>query len=345
MGRAKRAKGRVMRICVAVLAVGLGLAGPAFALDRVTFGTNWKAQAEHGGYYQALATGIYEEFGLDVVIRQGGPQINHGQLLAAGRVDFNMGGSKFTSFNYVYNRIPAVTVAAIFQKEPQVLLAHPGVGIESFEDLHGRTLLLGAGGRATFWLWLESVFGLDEAQIQPYTFNPAPFIADPNKVQQGFVTSEPFAIQREGGFEPVVLMMADAGYDTYSTTIDVMQATIDRDPDLVQRFVDASILGWVSYLYGDPTPANELIKADNPDMTDEQLAFSRAKMLEYGIVDSGDALELGIGAMTDERWESFFQQAVEWGVYPADLDFRSAYTLDFVNRGVGLDLKAELLGQ
>ena len=334
-----------MRKWVLTIAVVVGLAGPAAALDQVTFGTNWKAQAEHGGYYQAVAEGIYARYGLDVTIRPGGPQVNHPQLLAAGRIDFNMGGNKFTSFNYVQNDIPAVTVAAIFQKEPQVLLAHPDAGIEGFEDLHDKTLLIGTGGRNTYWLWLESVFGLSETQIEPYTFNPAPFIADRNKVQQGYVTSEPLAIMREGGFEPVVLMLADAGYDSYSTTIDVMQSTIDRDPDLVQRFVDASIEGWVSYLYGDPSAADELIKADNPDMTDEQLAFSREKMLEYEIVDSGDSLTLGIGAMTDERWESFFRKAVDWGVYPADLDFRRAYTLEFVNRGVGLDLKAELLGR
>ncbi|MEO1092745.1 MAG: ABC transporter substrate-binding protein [Pseudomonadota bacterium] len=331
-----------MRIAVLAIALGAGIAGPALALDEVTFGTNWKAQAEHGGYYQAVATGIYEKYGLDVTIRPGGPQVNHPQLLAAGRIDFNMGGNMFTSFNFVQNDVPAVTVAAIFQKEPQVLLAHPDVSIDSFDDLAGKTLLIGAGGRVTYWLWLKSVYGLTDDQIEPYTFNPAPFIADPDKVQQGYVTSEPLAIMKEGGFEPVVLLMADAGYDSYSTTIDVLQSTIDANPDLVQRFVDASIEGWVSYLYGDRTAANELIKADNPDMTDEQLAFSLDKMLEYGIVDSGDALTMGIGAMTDERWSSFFEKAVDWDVYPADLDYQAAYTLEFVNQGVGLDLKAEL---
>jgi len=318
-------------------------AGPAAALDELTFGTNWKAQAEHGGYYQAVATGLYEEHGLDVTIREGGPQVNHGQLLAAGRIDLYMGGNMFTGFNYVENDIPAVTIAAIFQKEPQVLLAHPDQGIDGFEDLQDKTLLVGQGGRITFWRWLKAEFGLTDDQLEPYTFNPAPFIADPQKVQQGYVTSEPFAIEREGGFEPVVLMMADAGYDTYSTTIVVMRPFLDENRDAVQRFVDASILGWYDYLYGDPAPGNALILEDNPDMTPEQLAFSRAKMKEYGIVDSGDALELGIGAMTDERWASFWEKTLEWGVYPEDMDYRQAYTLDFVNKGVGLDLKAELI--
>ncbi len=331
-----------MRIWVLGLALTTAGAGGAVALDAVTFGTNWKAQGEHGGYYQAVAEGIYERYGLDVTIRPGGPQVNHRQLLAAGRIDFNMGGNMFTSFNYVENEVPAVTIAAIFQKEPQVLLAHPGQGIDGFEDLTEKKILVGTGGQQTFWLWLKSVYGLSDDQLEPYTFNPAPFLADVDKVQQGYVTSEPLAIINEGGFEPVVLMMADAGYDSYSTTIDVMRPFMEDNPDLVQRFVDASIEGWVSYLYGDNTKADELIKADNPDMTDEQLAFSLAKMKEYGIVDSGDALELGVGAMTDARWASFWQKAVEWGVYPADMDYRRAYTLDFVNQGVGLDLKAEL---
>jgi NitT/TauT family transport system substrate-binding protein len=331
-----------MRHVVTGAALAALVAGPAAALDEVTFGTNWKAQAEHGGYYQAVATGIYEDYGLDVTIRPGGPQVNHGQLLAAGRIDFNMGGNMFTSFNYVENDIPAVTIAAIFQKEPQVLLAHPGQGIDGFEDLTDKTILVGQGGRITYWRWLKAEYGLTDDQLEPYTFNPAPFVADPSKVQQGYVTSEPLAIEREGGFEPVVLMMADAGYDSYSTTIDVMRPFMEENRDLVQRFVDASILGWVSYLYGDRDAANALIKADNPDMTDAQLAFSVEKMKEYGIVDSGDALELGIGAMTHERWRSFWDKTVAWGVYPADMDYEAAYTLDFVNNGVGLDLKAEL---
>ena len=334
-----------MRTWAAVMAVAAGLAGPAAALDEVTFGTNWKAQAEHGGYYQAVATGIYARYGLDVTIRQGGPQVNHGQLLAAGRIDFNMGGNMFAAFNAVQNDVPEVTIAAIFQKEPQVLLAHPGQGIDGIEDLAGKTILVSPDGQQTYWLWLKSAYGLEDSQLRPYTFNPAPFLADVNTVQQGYVTSEPLAILKAGGFEPDVLFLADAGYDSYSTTIEVMQSTIDANPDLVQRFVDASIEGWYSYLYGDPTPGNALIKADNPDMTDELIAFGIEKMKEYGIVDSGDALELGIGAMTDARWQSFFEKAVGWGVYPAELPFEKGYTLDFVNKGVGRELKAKLQGQ
>lgn len=320
-----------------------GVAMPtAVAADAVTFGTNWKAQAEHGGFYQAVATGIYERYGLDVTIRQGGPQVNHSALIASGKIDFNMGGNLFGQFNFTQNKVPVITIAAIFQKEPQVILAHPDV--KSFEDLKGKTLFLSNDGRLTYWLWMKQAYGLSDDQVKPYTFNPAPFLADPNSAQQGYVTSEPFAIETQGGFKPSVLMMADVGYDTYSTTIEASAAMVRDNPDLVQRFVNATIEGWISYLYGDPSPGNTLIKADNPEMTDEQIAFSIAAMKEYGIVDSGDALTLGIGAMTDARWKSFFEKSVGWGLYPADLPLAEMYTLQFVNKGHGLDLKKQLTG-
>jgi NitT/TauT family transport system substrate-binding protein len=334
------------RVVLGIVAAPLlAPAGAALALDQVTFGTNWKAQAEHGGYYQAVADGTYERHGLKVTIRQGGPQVNHSQLIAAGRIDFNMGGNLFGQFNLTQNEVPVITVAAIFQKEPQVLIAHPDQGIEGFEDLVGRTLLISNDGRLTYFNWLRQVYGLSEEQVKPYTFNPAPFLADKNTVMQGYVTSEPFAIETEGGFKPKILMMADAGYDTYSTTIEARMEMVENNPDLVQRFVNATIEGWYTYLYGDPSAANELIKADNPEMTDAQLAFSIAAMKEYGIVDSGDALELGIGAMTDERWRSFYEKAVGWGLYPDDLPLERMYTLQFVNQGHGLDLKKRLTGQ
>lgn len=324
--------------------VAVSLSDPALALDKVTFGTNWKAQAEHGGYYQAVADGTYAKHGLDVTIRQGGPQVNHAQLLAAGKIDFNMGGSLFGQFNYTQNNIPMVTIAAIFQKEPQVLLAHPDAGISEMADLDDRTLFISGDGLQTYWLWLKQVYGLSDDQVRPYTFNPAPFLADSNSVQQGYVTSEPYAIRQQGGFDPVVLMMADYGYDTYSTTIETSQKLVDENPDLVQRFVDASIEGWYNYLYGDNAKANELIKADNPDITDDQIAFSIAALKKYGIVDSGDATTLGIGAMTSARLESFFAKAVIWGVYPVGIPYQSGFVTKFVNHGHGLDLKKKLTG-
>jgi NitT/TauT family transport system substrate-binding protein len=330
-----------LRIAPAVgLAIGLAsIAGTAQALDEVTFGTNWKAQAEHGGFYQAVADGIYEKYGLDVTIRPGGPQVNHSQLLAAGTIDFNMGGGLFGAFNYVQNDIPMVVVAATFQKDPQILMAHPDQGFATLADLKGHPVLISQDARTGYWEWLKTAHGFTDDQIRPYTFNPAPFLADKSVIQQGYLTSEPFAIEREGGFAPKVFLLADAGYNPYSTVIETSWQLVEDNPDLVQRFVDASIEGWYSYLYGDPSPANELIKKDNPEMTDEQIAYSIEKMKEYGIVDSGEALELGIGAMTDERWRSFFEFASGAGLYPQDLDLSRAYTTQFVNKKVGMDLK------
>ncbi|WP_035987975.1 ABC transporter substrate-binding protein [Leptolyngbya sp. KIOST-1] len=309
-------------------------AAPAAAsgeLDRVTFGTSWFAQAEHGGFYQAVATGIYEDHGLDVTIRMGGPQVNGNQLLMAGAMDFKMGYA-IDAINSIQEGVPKVTVAAIFQKDPQGLLAHPGVGIESFEDLQGKTILMSTSAHTTFWPFIKAKYDLDESQMGVYTFNVGPFVADENLVQQAYITSEPFAVKREGGFEPVILLMADHGYPNYTTTIETRREIVENNPDLVQRFVDASIKGWYSYLEN-PAPGNELIKQDNPEMTDEQIAFGLEKMAEYGIIKSGDAETLGIGAMTDDRWEEIFTVMADLGAFDPSVDYRQAYSLDFINKG------------
>lgn len=305
--------------------------GSSGGLDRVTFGTSWFAQAEHGGFYQAVATGIYADHGLDVIIKMGGPQVNGNQLLMAGAMDFKMGYA-IDAVNAIQENVPKVTVAAIFQKDPQALMAHPGVGVNSFEDLKGKTILMSTSAYTTYWPFIKAKYGLDDSQLGVYTFNVGPFVADKNLVQQGYITSEPFAIQREGGFEPVILLMADNGYPNYTTTIEARRETLENNPDLVQRFVDASIKGWYSYLEN-PAPGNELIKQDNPEMTDEQIAFGLEKMAEYGIILSGDATTQGIGAMTDARWEEIFTVMSDLGVFDASVDYKQAYTLDFVNKG------------
>jgi NitT/TauT family transport system substrate-binding protein len=305
------------------------------AAETVSFGTDWKAEAEHGGYYQAIATGIYQRHGLKVSLRQGGPQVNHAQLLAAGRLDFNLAPNSFGPLNFVSEKIPMVAVAAIFQKDPSVLIAHPGQGNDSLAALKGKPIMIGSDTRITSWMFLKSKFGYTDDQIRPYTFSVAPFLADPKAIQQGYLSSEPFTIASQGP-KPVVLLLADAGYSSYGSLIQTSDKLAREKPDLVQRFVDASIEGWYSYLYGDPAPANTLIKRDNPEMTDALLAYGIAKIKEYGIVDSGDARTNGIGAMTEARWRDFFDTMSSAGVYPKELDFRKAYTLRFVNKKVGM---------
>ena len=305
------------------------------AAENVSFGTDWKAEAEHGGYYQAVASGIYRQRGLEVTLRQGGPQVNHAQLLAAGRLDFNLAPNSFGPLNFTAENIPMVAVAAIFQKDPSVLIAHPGEGNDSLAALKGKPIMIGSDTRITSWAFLKSKFGYTDDQIRPYTFSVAPFLVDPSAVQQGYLSSEPFMIESQG-VKPVVLLLADAGYSSYGSLIQTSNKLAQEKSDLVQRFVDASVEGWYSYLYGDPTPANELIKRDNPEMTDALLAYGIAKIKEYGIVDSGDAKTNGIGAMTDARWRNFFDAMSSAGVYPKDLDFHKAYTLQFINKKVGM---------
>ncbi len=329
--------------------IGLAWLGACFALssaayaqtlDKVSFGTNWVAEAEHGGFYQALADGTYRKYGLDVFIVPGGPNTNNRILMTVGKLDFFMSGNSLESFDAVAQNVPIVDVAAMFQKDPQALIAHPGGGIDRLADLKTlRTIFVSPEGMASYYQWLHADYGFKDNQTKPYTFNPQPFLTDKNSAMQGYVTSEPFAIEKEGGFKPKVFLLADAGFSAYSTLIETRRELVEHKPSVVQRFVDASIVGWYNYLYGDNAPGNALIKKQNPEMTDSLLAYSVAKMKEYGIVDSGDTLTLGIGAMTDARVKNFFDEMVRAGVVKAGLDYRKSYTLQFVDKKVGLDLR------
>jgi len=314
-------------------ALGLLLAPAVRADDKVSIIMSWTAEAEHGGFYQALANGIYKKHGLEVTVRQGGPQLNTGQMLAAGAVEFRVGSNSGGTLNFVQNGAPAMAVAAIFQKEPTVLIAHPDVGINSLADMKGKPIAISRQSIDSWWRFLESKYGFTDAQIRPYTFQLAPFLVDKTLIQQGYVTSEPFAVENQGHFKPKVFLLADAaGWKSYATLVETTTDMVRTKPDLVQRMVDSVIEGWYSYLYGDPAPANALIKKDNPEMTDAQIAYSYGKMKEYGIIDSGDAKKLGIGAMTDARWKAFYETAAAVGLYPKNLDYKKAYTLQFVNK-------------
>ena len=307
----------------------------AQTLDKVSYQTNWRAQAEHGGFYQAVTGGLYKKHGIECDLRMGGPQISNSQLLMGGRVDMIMSGG-LEALNYAKEDLPFLCIGAIFQKDPQVLIAHSGVGNDGFDKLKGKTILVGAGGRVTYWPFLKAKYGYTDEQMKPYTFNLAPFLADKNLVQQGFVSSEPYAI-RQAGVEPVVMLIADAGFDNYNTTIATSKKMVSEKKDLVQRFVKASLEGWAQYLKGGPgiEAANQLIKKDNTEMTDDKIAYAIKVMNDNGIVLSGDALTLGIGAMTDARWARFYQSMAEVGVLPKGIDPKKGYSLEFVNKGLG----------
>jgi NitT/TauT family transport system substrate-binding protein len=322
---------------VAALAL-IAISSPALAADKVRFGTNWVAEAEHGGFYQALADGTYAKYGLDVEIVPGGPQINNRILLSAGKLDFYISANFLQAFSAVEQNVPTIVVAAIMQRDPIAILAHPNTGIEKFEDLKKVSLLLGADAMVTSFRWLKSEHGFRDEQARPYTFNPQPFLANKNFALQGYVTSEPFVIEQAGNFKPKIFLLADHGFDGYATTLETRLELLRNKPDLVARFIEASIVGWYNYLYGNNKVANDLIKKQNPEMTDALIAFSTAKMKEYGIVDSGDSLTLGIGAMQEARIKSFFDKMVKAGVVKADLNWRKSFDATFVNRKQGVDM-------
>jgi NitT/TauT family transport system substrate-binding protein len=307
----------------------------AQSLDKVSYQTNWRAQAEHGGFYLARENGIYKKHGIDADIRMGGPQQNPSQLLLGGRVDMIMSNS-FEGINYVKENLPFLVIASIFQKDPQVIISHPNVGHDSFEQLKGKPILIGAGGRTSYWPFLKARFGFTEEQARPYTFNMAPFLADKQLSQQGFLSSEPYVIM-QAGVQPVVHLIADAGFGNYNTTINISKKMVEEKKDVVQRFVNATLEGWAEYMKGGEAikAANAAIRKDNPDMDDAKMDYALKVMNERGIVKSGDALKLGIGAMTDERWKTFYEQMTAAGAFPPGIDYKKAYSLEFINKGVG----------
>ena len=310
------------------IAMVLGVvASPVTAqpLQKLVFTTDWLAQAEHGGFYQAVAEGTYRKYGLDVQIRMGGPQVNGLQLLAVGQVDIAMSDA-LQVLSAVEQNVPLVAFAATFQKNPTVIISHPGVS--RLEDLRGRPIAIGAASNTTFWPWLRQKYAFTDAQKRPYGFSVQPFLADRTLSQQGFATSEPFSIEK-GGVRPAVFLLADFGYPPYSEALVVTRTTLAKRTDALERFLRASAEGWRSYL-AHPQPGNALIKEANPEMSDELLAYGVRKLIEHGIVTSGDARKFGLLTMTDARWQATIEFLRAAGLARTDTDYKSAYTLDLV---------------
>jgi NitT/TauT family transport system substrate-binding protein len=326
------------------LFLSLLLLPAAQAQQAVTFATNWKAQAAHGGFYQAVADGTYKKHGLDVTIRQGGPQVNNRPLLPAKRIDFLMTGNLLHSFDNVKNGVPVVVVAAMFQKDPQALMAHPGQGYENFASLkNAPTAFIAKDGQFTWWQWLKVVHGFKDEALKPYNYNLGPFLAQPKTIQQGYSVAEPIYIKEQGKFAPIVHLLADHGFSTYSTLIETRTETVKNNPELVQRFVDASIIGWVNFMYGDRSAANALMMKDNPEISLAEIEASVVLMKQQGIVDSGEAQNQGIGAMSSARIQDFYQQMVKAGLYKAnEVDLAKVATTEFVNKQTGVALKKTL---
>jgi len=320
---------RGLRVLAAAVAAALSVSG-AHAGTHITFVTDWKAQAEHGGFYEAQALGFYKARGLDVQIVEGGPSVNVPQLLAGGAADFGIGSNGFIPLNMLRQGVPVKAVMAIFQKDPQVLITHPRADVKSLADMKGKPIMIADASTVAFWPWLKAKYGFSDTQIRKYTFNLAPFLVDPKAIQEGYLTSEPYTIETQGHFKPQVFLLADNGYPGYANMVLVPQKWIATNPKAVQAFVDATREGWKNYLFGNPAPANALIKKDNPDMTDGLIAQAIAKMKSYGIVVSGDATATNIGIMTDARWKTFFDTMSSEGLYPKSLPYKNAYDLRFV---------------
>ena len=319
----------VFAACLTLAAIAL-TATAAPAATAVTFVTDWKAQAEHGGFYEALAEGLYAKRGLNVRIVQGGPSVNVPQLLAGGAADFGIGSNDFIALNIVKAGAPIRAVAAIFQKDPQVLITRPRADIRTLADMKGKPIMISDASTAAFWPWLKAKYGFDDSQIRKYTFNLAPFLVDAKAIQEGYLTSDPYTIEHAGHFKPQVFLLADNGYPGTANLILATQKMIDGKHEIVQDFVDASIQGWTHYLTGNPAPANALIKRDNPEMADAVIAQAIAKMKSYGLAEPAGAKLHTIGEMNDARWKNFFDTMSSEGLYPKSLAWQKAYTLDFV---------------
>jgi NitT/TauT family transport system substrate-binding protein len=303
----------------------------AQALEAVVFATDWKAQAEQGGFYQAKALGLYEKAGLNVTLRGGGPGVNIPQLLGAGAIDFGMGSNSFIPLNMVRAGVPAKAVMAAFQKDPQVLITHPRDDISTLADIKERPVMIADASVNAFWVWLRAKYDFSDRQIRKYTFNLAPFLVNKEAIQQGYVTSEPYTIATRGGFEPQVFLLSDYGYPSYAAMVLAQNQMIEQRPELVQAFVNASIEGWQSYVYGDPTPGNQLILAANPEMRQDIINQAIEQIRSRAMLASSDTEKNGLGAMSRARWQSFFTTMSENGVYRKSLDWQNAFTTKFVN--------------
>ncbi len=311
----------LLRLLLAFLLAAVAPA--ALAQERIVFATDWLAQAEHGGFYQAVADGLYRKEGLDVTLRMGGPQVNGLQLLAAKQIDIAMADG-LQVLAAVEQGVPLAAFAATFQKNPTVVIAHPGVA--QLADLKGKPIAIGAASNTTFWPWLRQKYGFTDDQKRPYGFSVQPFLADPALSQQGFVTSEPFSIE-QAGVKPVVFLLADLGYPPYSEVLVVTRETLAKRRDALVRFLRASAEGWRRYL-ADPAAGNALIRKDNPQMSDALLAYGHRKMQEYAIVAGGDARTTGLLGMTDARWRATVDFIRGAGLAKPGVDYATAWTLD-----------------
>ncbi|MCJ0764344.1 ABC transporter substrate-binding protein [Variovorax terrae] len=327
--------------CLAAAALLAG--GMAQAQQKVVFATNWKAQGSHGGFYQAVADGTYKRYGLDVEIMQGGPQANPRPLMLTGKIDLMIPIGTIGMMDANKSKQPTILVGAFMQKDPTALMAHAGE-YKNFADLrNAKTMYVAKASQFSFWQWMKARHGFSDEQYRPYNYAMAPFLADKKSVQQAYATAEPLYLAKDG-VKTDVFLLADNGWEAYANLIEARRDMVEKNPELIQKFIDASAIGWYNYLYGDRKGAYALIRRDNPEMTDDKLDQEVAKLQELGMIDAGDALTKGIGALNLVRLNRYVDDMVKAGVFkPGDVDMKTLATDRFVNKGVGLDVRARLV--
>jgi NitT/TauT family transport system substrate-binding protein len=299
-------------------------------LIKVVFATDWKAQAEQGGFYQALAAGLYTEKGLNVKIIQGNSNVNVPRLIASNTVEFGIGSNSFIPLNMAENKIPGKAIMAIFQKDPQIIMTHLSSNVESLEDMVGLPIMISDASIGAFWLWLKFKYGFDDSQIRKKTFSLAPFLSNKSSIQQGYLTSEPFLVEKETGLAPKIFLLSDYGYPSYGAMVLASQKIIDDQPMIVKKFVDASIEGWRQYIYEDPTLGNELIMIENTEMKEDILLQAIKKIRSYNLISNEISQGRNIGLMTEKKWNDFFTTMSRNGVYKKDLQWKNSFTLEFI---------------
>lgn len=292
---------------------------------EIIFATDWKAQAEHGGFYQALAKGYYKKRGLKVIIRPGGPQTDNPRLMAAGALDLAMASNNFQPLNLLAAGVNVKIVMASFQKDPQVLMVHPEMSASGIAGLKGRPIFMSDSAIATFWPWLKVRFQFDDSQIRKYTYSLAPWLVNKNTVQEGYLSSEPFSAGR-AGVEPQVFLFADEGYSGYSGMVMVRNAYLNKNTETVKAFVEASIEGWQSYIWDDPAEGNELILSDNPEMTKDLLSFAVTAMKANAMLGSQN----DVGKISADRWSRFHREMAALGLFHPNLNANEVLSLEFL---------------
>jgi NitT/TauT family transport system substrate-binding protein len=292
-------------------------------LTPITLQTDWYPQPEMGGFYQAQMQGLYKQAGLEVTIAPGGPTIVGEQMVATNAAQFSMGSSDKV-LTSVSQGIPLVAVAATMQQDPQALMVHAGSSVKTFADLEGHTIAAKPG--STWFQYLLKKFALKNVREIPATYSVANFLEDPSYIQQAFVTSEPYFAEK-GGAPVRTMLISSTGYQPYRVIFTSRRFMMEH-PDVVQRFVDASMAGWKAYL-ADPAMVDGELQKLNPALNADQMRFSVETLKARHFVDGDGTPDSHLGHFTRERWETLYQQLVDLKVITHPYDPSTAYVTRF----------------